>query len=147
MAEKNFTATIELTKSTQDVFKAITVDVAKWWGGKDLEGSCTKLNDEFIIHHHGAHYSKQKLVEVIQNKRIVWVVMESYLNWLKKDPQEWSGTRMVFEITAKSDITVLHFTHEGLFAEKESYLRCSAGWDMVIKDWLFNYIMHDTAHF
>jgi uncharacterized protein YndB with AHSA1/START domain len=43
MEKKNFTATIELAKSSQDVFKAITDDVPKWWGGKDLEGSSTKL--------------------------------------------------------------------------------------------------------
>jgi len=53
------------------------------------------------------------LVEVIPNKRIVWLVKEGYLHWLKKDPHEWTGTKMVFEITGKADITVLHFTHEG----------------------------------
>lgn len=121
MAKKNFAATIELSKSSQDVFKAITDDVAKWWGGKDLKGRSTKLNDEFIIHHPGAHYSKQELVEVIPNRRIVWLVKESYLHWLKKDPHEWTRTKMVFDITSKADITVLHFTHEGLSPEKESY--------------------------
>ena len=36
MENKNFTATIEVAKSPQSVFKSITNDVAKWWGGKDL---------------------------------------------------------------------------------------------------------------
>jgi hypothetical protein len=48
---------------------SITNDVSKWWGGKDLEGESIKLNDEFIINHPGAHYSKQKLVEVVAGKK------------------------------------------------------------------------------
>ena len=87
------------------------------------------------------------MVEVVPNKKIVWFVIESDLHWLKKDPKEWTGTKMIFEITSKTGISALHFTHEGLIPEKESYGRCSQGWDMVIKDWLFNFIVHDTAHF
>jgi len=39
MENKSFTVTIEVAKSPQYVFKSITNDVAKWWGGKDLQGS------------------------------------------------------------------------------------------------------------
>jgi hypothetical protein len=35
---------------------------------------------------------------------------------------------------------VLHFTHEGLIPEKECYAMCERGWNMVIKDWLFNFV-------
>ena len=98
MEKKDFTATIELEKSTQDVFKTITEDVAKWWGGNDLEGSSTKLNEEFVIQHSGAHYSKQKLVEVIPDRKVVWLVTSSHLNWLEKDKGEWTNTKIVFEI-------------------------------------------------
>jgi uncharacterized protein YndB with AHSA1/START domain len=76
MPDKNFTATIEVYKSPQNVFKSITNDVAKWWGGKDLEGESINLNDEFIINHPGAHYSKQKLVEVVPGKKIAWLVTD-----------------------------------------------------------------------
>ena len=147
MAKKDFTATIELEKSSQDVFKTITNDVAKWWGGKDLEGSSTKLNDEFVVHHPGAHYSKQKLVEVIPGKKIVWLVTESELSWLKKDKNEWTNTKMIFEIATNEDKTILHFTHEGLVPEKECFVMCSQGWNMVIKDYLFYFITDGKPHF
>jgi Activator of Hsp90 ATPase homolog 1-like protein len=117
-----------------------TDNFAKWWGGKDLRGNSTKLTDEFIIDHPGAHYSKQKLVEVIPEKKIVWLVTESTLNWLKMDQQEWTNTRMIFEITPKGDKTVLHFTHEGLFPKKEYYPLVHQGWNTVIKDYLFHFI-------
>ena len=147
MKNENFTATIEVFKSPQDVFNHITNDVAKWWGGSDLEGSSNKLNDEFIIHHQGSHYSKQKLVEVIPNEKIVWLVTESTLQWLQKDKHEWENTKIIFEITTKGDKTVLHFTHEGLVPEKECFLLCHAGWNTVIKDYLFYFITDEKPHF
>ena len=147
MENKNFMAMIEVSKSPQKVFRNITKDVAKWWGGKDLEGSSVELNDEFIINHPGAHYSKQKLVEVIPNKKIVWLVTEGTLYWLQNDKHEWTNTKMIFEITTKGDKTILHFTHEGLVPEKECFEKCSLGWSMVIKDWLFQYITDGKPHF
>jgi hypothetical protein len=143
----DYTATIEVAKSPTDVYKCITEDIAKWWGGRDFDGRACQVNDEFTIHHPGAHYSKQLVVELIPDKRVVWLVQESYLNWLKRDPHEWTNTKMVYELTGMGDITVLHFTHQGLTPDKESYERCSQGWDMVIKDWLFHFITEGMAHF
>ncbi|HVM86700.1 MAG TPA: SRPBCC domain-containing protein [Puia sp.] len=137
---ESFDATIEIEKSPREVFKIITDDVSKWWGGKDLSGRTTKLNDEFIVHHQGAHYSKQKLIEIIPEKKVVWQVTEGTLYWLKKDKQEWTNTKMIFEISVKNGKTVLHFTHEGLVPEKECYEACQQGWTMVITDWLYHYI-------
>src|SRR5689334_15707064 len=80
-----------------------------------------KSNDEFVICHPGRHYSKQKLIEMVPNKRIVWLVTDSTLNWLEKDQHEWTNTRMIFDIVTKDHKTMLHFTHEGLIPEKECY--------------------------
>ena len=143
MKNINYTATIEVAKSTEDVFNHIT-DVSKWWS-KEYKGSSTKLNDEFIINHPDRHYSKQKLIEVIPNKKIVWLTTESKLNWIEKDKNEWTNTKMVFDIIPKGDQTVLHFTHIGLVPEKECYQKCEQGWNMIIKERLFNFIASDKA--
>ena len=146
MGKKDFQTTIKLEKSSRDVFKAITDDLAKWWGGEDLTGSTTKLNDEFVIHHPGAHYSKQKLVEIIPDKKVVWLITESELSWLEKDKHEWTNTKLIFEITGEGDKTLLRFTHEGLVPEKECYKRCAhEGWTIVIKERLFNFINTGSA--
>jgi hypothetical protein len=142
--KNDFTATIEVAKSQHEVFNHLT-DVSKWWGFKDYEGNCSKLNDEFTIRHGDVHYSKQKLVEVISDKKIVWLVTDSKLNWLEKDKGEWTNTKMIFEIIPEGDKTLLHFTHNGLVPEKECYSKCEQGWNMVIKDWLFNYIKEGKA--
>jgi hypothetical protein len=54
---------------------------------------------------------------------------------------------MTFEITTEGDKTVLHFTHEGLVPEMESYALCSAGWNTVIKDYLFYLITENKSDF
>jgi len=138
MANKNYTATIEVEKSPQVVFDCLK-EAPKWWS-KDFEGSSTKLNDEFVVCHPGRHYSKQKLVEVTPNERVAWLVTDSELEWIEKDKHEWTNTKMIFEITPNGDKTVLHFTHEGLVPEKECYAMCQQGWNMVIKDRLLNFI-------
>jgi len=143
MEMKNYTATIEVAKSAKDVFNDIK-EVSKWWS-KDYEGNSTNLNDEFVICHPGAHFSKQKLIEVIPDKKVVWLVTDSELNWLENDKHEWTNTKMIFEITSKEDKTLLHFTHEGLVPERECYERCEQGWNMVIKERLFNFITNSTT--
>jgi hypothetical protein len=146
MTDKSYTTAIEVAQSPQDVFNRLK-EVSKWWGGNDLDGESTNLNDEFSITHPGAHYSRQKLVEVVSDKKIVWLVTESTLFWLEKDKHEWKNTKMIFEITTKGGKTVLHFTHEGLAPERECYAKCERGWNMVIKDWLFNFITSGIGHF
>jgi len=135
---ESFSATIEVTESPQHVFNCLT-EVSKWWS-KDFEGSSKQLNDEFIIHHPNAHFSKQKLVEVIPGKKLVWLVTESTLHWLQHDKHEWTNTKMIFEINTQKDKTILQFTHEGLVPTKECYIRCEQGWAMVIKNCLFDFI-------
>lgn len=146
MNNQNYTATIEVAKSPEEVFNHLK-DVSKWWGKQDFKGNSSALNDEFIIKHGDVHYSKQKLIEVVPNRKMVWLVTESKLDWIKEDKNEWTNTRMVFELTPKGDRTELHFTHEGLVPGKECYAKCEQGWNIVIKEWLFNFIMENKNDF
>jgi Activator of Hsp90 ATPase homolog 1-like protein len=151
MENQHYTASIEVVSTPQEVFNHIN-NVSQWWAKSasksasgmqtEFEGQSTKLNDEFIMRSGDRHFSKQKLIEVIPLKKVVWLVTDSKLNWIEKDKTEWTNTRMVFEITKKGDKTVLHFTHEGLVPQKECYSACSQGWNFFIKDRLFNLIIH-----
>jgi hypothetical protein len=70
MENKNYKATIAVPKPSHDVFNAIT-EVTNWWNVEDFEGKSSKLNDEFIIHHPGQQYSKQRLIEFLPDKKVV----------------------------------------------------------------------------
>jgi dienelactone hydrolase len=136
---QTYTATIELAKSPHHVFECI-LDVPKWWGGKDLKGRTRRLGDEFTITHGDVHYSRQRMVELVPDRKVVWLITESTLAWLERDKHEWTGTKLVFEVAPKDDGTALQFTHEGLVPEQECYSRCSEGWNLVIKEYLANFI-------
>jgi hypothetical protein len=142
---KGYGINLEVGSTPKEVFNHIN-DVSKWWireaGGiiTEFEGESSKLNDEFVLRHSDAHYSKHRLIEVIPDKKIVWLVTDSRLNWIKENKQEWTGTKMVFEIIPKGEKTGLVFTHEGLVPQLECYEHCVHFWDRVIKDWLFNVI-------
>ena len=138
MQNKSYTASIELAQSPTEVFNRMN-DVSKWWS-KEFTGNSTKLNDEFVIRFRDVHYSKQKLIEVIPDKKVVWLVTDSKITWIENNKEEWTNTNMVFEISTKGDKTILQFTHEGLVPTEECYEKCEQGWNMIIKDWLFNFI-------
>lgn len=139
----SFSMDIAVDVSPEVVVRAI-IDVPKWWT-KDFEGSNGQAGDEFVICHPGSHYSKQRVVEIIPGKKVVWLVTESALDWLAGDKHEWTDTKMVFEIVGKDRMTEVHFTHEGLVPEKECYARCAEGWTLVVKEQLFRYITEGVA--
>ena len=96
-----------MEQSTKEIFNAV-MNVREWWSGlysEEIEGSLGKINDEFTFRaDEGVHYSKQKLVELVPDKKIVWLVTESELTFIEKK-DEWTGTKLSFEFAAKGDKT------------------------------------------
>jgi len=110
----DFQTGITVNVTPDEAFKDIN-NVTKWWT-ENLEGNSQQLNDEFTVRFGDMHYSKQKLVEIIQGEKIVWLVTGSNLSWLN-NKHEWNNTIISFEITRKDNKTRIHFTHFGLVPE------------------------------
>lgn len=139
MATENFTTTITVENPASEVFNAIN-NVRAWWQG-EIEGDTNKLNDEFVYRMEEVHYSKQKIAEFIPNEKVVWLVTDSKLNPLKfKDESEWTGTKIIFEITEIDNKTQVRFTHVGLVPAFECYGDCSWAWGQLIEESLFSLI-------
>jgi len=135
----DFTATILVDQSPREAFTAIN-NVREWWTGEPgVEGSTDKLGDEFTYRYKDIHYSKQKLAELIPGKKIVWLITDSKLNFTK-DESEWTGTKIIFEISEKDNKTQIRFTHVGLVPDIECYNDCSNAWSSYIKNSLRNFI-------
>jgi len=120
----NFTTTFTVDQTPEQAFAAIN-DVRGWWSG-EITGSTDKLNDEFTYRYEDVHYSKQRITESIPGERIVWLVLDSYLNFVE-DTTEWTGTEITFEISRKGNQTEICFNHVGL-AEHECFDVCSNAW-------------------
>ena len=139
MKDQEYSVTITVSKTPEEVFNSIN-DVSKWWP-EEVEGESAKLNDEFVFRSGDTHYSKNKVIELVPNKKVVWLVTDSLR---KTDNFEWTGTKMIFELTPKADNTVLKFTYDGLIPENE-YDRLVQVCDMVIKEMLYNFITNGKA--
>ena len=135
--EQDYKTSITVTASAHEVFRSIN-SISKWWT-ENLDGSSQKLNDEFVVRFGNVHYSRQKLVEVIPDRKIVWLVTDSNLSWLK-DKNEWTNTRISFEILNKDNKTQMHFTHIGLIPKIECYFDCSNAWSQYIQQSLLSLI-------
>lgn len=133
---KDFTYSFETNKPPEQLFDLL-LDVRDWWSGlhgETITGKSRKIDDEFsFIAGGGAHFSKQKLVELVPHERIVWLVLESRLTFLT-DINEWDNTRLRFNINRKGGISLVKFTHEGLSPKIECYNSCSSAWAGYMKN-------------
>src|SRR6185312_2573343 len=132
----NYTVEMEITKSPNDVFNHL-INLKKWWP-EDFEGEDIKLNSEFVFSTGDSHYSKNKVIEFVPGKKLVWLATESMR---KTDNFQWTGTKMIFELTPKGVNTLLKFTYDGVVFENE-YDRLVQICDITIKEMFFNFITH-----
>ena len=131
MTVQDFKTFFTVDQTPQEVFAAIN-KVRGWWSGKPgIEGSTDKLGDEFTYRYTPHHYSKQKVTEFIPGQKVVWLVVDAELNFVK-DASEWKGTTITFDIAKKGDKTEIHFTHVGLVPDFECYSACSNAWNSIV---------------
>ena len=95
MSDHSFTTSFSVDQTPKQAFEAIN-NVRGWWSG-EIEGDTHELGDEFTYRYKDVHRSKQRLIEVVPEKRVVWLVLDAHLNFIE-DSSEWNGTKIVFEI-------------------------------------------------
>jgi len=153
MTTSDFTTTIVVDQTLKDAFDAIN-NPRRWWS-EEIEGSTDKLNDVFNYHFEDIHRCQIKLIEVIPDKKVVWLVMDNYFkpgifddashhlhsnDGFTNDKSEWTGTKISFEISEKDNKTQIRFTHLGLVPEYECFDVCSNGWNHYIQQSLLSLI-------
>jgi hypothetical protein len=137
MTTTDFTTTILVDQTPTEAFNAIN-NPRGWWS-EEIEGGTDKLNDVFNYHFEDIHRAQIKLIEVVQDQKVVWHVLENYFKFTE-DTTEWTDTKMSFEITKKGDKTQIRFTHIGLVPEYECFEICTDSWTQYIRGSLFGLI-------
>lgn len=134
MNTQDFTKTIVVNSSPKEAFETI-MNVRSWWTGlfnEHITGHSERIGDEFSFSAgDGVHFSKQRLIELIPYKKIVWLVTESNLSFLTQT-DEWNNTKICFDIAEEAGKTQLTFTHSGLLPQIECYGSCTKAWTMYL---------------
>lgn len=120
----DLTATFSVEQSPEQVSAAIN-DVSAWWGAVD--GPTDELGAEFSYVVGDLHYSKMRVTELVPGRRVVWLVTDSRLSFVA-DQQEWTGTRITFDLSEADGLTTLVFTHVGLTPATECFDACNHAW-------------------
>lgn len=137
MTTQDFNTTFSVDQTPNVVFDAIT-NVGGWWS-ENIEGGTAQLHDEFNYRFRDIHKCTMRLIEVIPDKKVVWLVLDNYFNFTE-DKTEWTGTTIEFELSEKENQTHVHFTHRGLVPAYECYDLCFDSWNHYIKSSLFKLI-------
>jgi Activator of Hsp90 ATPase homolog 1-like protein len=141
MKKQSYQKTISADVSAEEAFQKIS-KVNKWWSAS-FKGSAEKLNDVFSVNF-GETYVNFKLIEVVPNKKVVWLVTDCNLHWIN-NKTEWKGTKVVFELSPQSKKTKVTMTHAGLVPEVECYKDCKVGWDFYIEKSLFKLLTEERG--
>lgn len=137
MKSQNLTFTITVDQTPEEAFAAIN-HVRGWWSG-EIEGNTGKLGEEWSYRYKDIHYSKQRITELDPGKKVAWLVVDSYLNFVE-DKKEWNGTGITFDIARRGGKTEVKFTHLGLSPDVECFDGCSSAWGFYINTSLRNLI-------
>src|SRR5262249_21490821 len=124
MKTQDYHNRITTKTSPKETFNKIS-QVSNWWS-KNIEGSFSKVGDVFTSHFKSGDWYKIKIDEMIPDKKIVWNVIGSDQTW-HEDREEWTGTKIVWEISPVNPGSEVSMTHIGLIPEAECYDQCKKG--------------------
>jgi Activator of Hsp90 ATPase homolog 1-like protein len=130
MDTTSFSTTLLVDQTPQEAFNAIN-HVRGWWS-EEIEGNTNKLGSEFKYHYQDVHRCQMKIIELIPEEKVVWVVLDNFFKFTK-DNSEWKGTKISFEISKNGNKTKIIFTHLGLVPEYECYEVCRDAWTTYIQ--------------
>ncbi|WP_309640538.1 SRPBCC domain-containing protein [Flavobacterium sp.] len=131
MKTPDYTTVILVDQPPKQVFDAVN-NVRGWWS-EEIEGNTDKLNDVFKYHYEDVHRCQIKLIEVVPYEKVVWLVVDNYFKFTQ-DESEWTGTKVIFEISEKDGKTKLQMTHQGLVPQYECFEICKDAWTNYIQN-------------
>jgi len=141
-AGKDFSISFNVDQPPETVYVAIN-NVRGWWH-ETIDGRTDRLGEEWIFHNEPIHVSSFRIVEMVPNQRVRWLVLGTDLSFVR-DKTEWIGNEVVFDIVRKDPKTDVTFTQIGLVPEYECHDICSGAWTGYVKGSLRALIITGTG--
>lgn len=135
LENNNYKNTISLNVSLQEVFNAVTQRIPEWWSS-DFSGSTKNTGDEFTVRF-GNTFKVMRIQNVVPDTRVEWVCINQHIEMPEgmeqlKNPTEWVGNSIIWELVATGSETKLSLTHIGLTPEVECWSVCEPGWNQTL---------------
>jgi hypothetical protein len=99
MKDQNYSISFAVDQSPEQVFNSI--NNVRGWRSEDIEGNTDKPGDQFTYRYKDVHSCKMKLIEVIPDKKVVWLVLDNYFDFTT-DKSEWRGTKVILRSPKKA---------------------------------------------
>jgi hypothetical protein len=138
MSDHSYATSFTVERPAAQALDAINNPRA-WWSG-EIEGVTDKVGEVFTFRVKDVHYSKIRVTELVPGKKVVWRVLDNYMNYVD-DQSEWVDTEIRFELFEKDGLTEVRFTHAGLLPQFECFDVCSNAWGFYIAGSLRSLIM------
>lgn len=146
MNNKDFTVSFSVNEKPGKVYETL-LNVRSWWSGLFGEHIRDEEDGGFTFQAgEGAHYSRQKPVEMIPGRNVMWLVTDSKLTFIKEQ-EEWTSTKIGFELTPDKEGTRVTFTHLGLTPSIECFEECSSAWNRYLQERLIPLFDEPVAKF
>ena len=121
---ESFSTQMIVDVSPAEVLAAVR-DPRAWWSAA-IAGPTSAVGDEWVYSNGDLHACRMR-VEHVTTERVEWLVLANHFGF-DAAGEEWVGTRIVFDIAATDDRTILTFTHAGLVPEHECFEVCKPAW-------------------
>lgn len=116
---------IGIKASPAQVFAAVSsvAGVAGWWS-KDTTGSA-KVGESMTLRFHNPKGEEIGMAEI----ETAALVPDKEVRWrIKRGPEEWIGTEVVFSLAQVDDRTIVNFSHRNWREAIEFTAHCSMKW-------------------
>ena len=137
MKEQDYQSSFTANVSPREALEKISRVSERW--SKNLEGKSQKPNDVFTVRFRSGDMYKAKVSEMLPDTKIIWEFIDAYQGWVK-NPTEWVGTKIIWEVTPQKDSVEVKMTHAGLVPELECFDQCTKGWNYLMLESLSQFL-------
>lgn len=136
----HYTTALEINRSNQAVFAAISKELGAWWGHQD--NLANQIRASFKVSW-GEPWYQFRVINYVEHLAMTWECIDAnqIIKGLDDVQKEWVGTKVHWKLEPlESKKTRLIFKHEGLVPDFICFQVCSTAWSDFLHQHLVAYL-------